>query len=1382
MHAKSRVFLSFIIFFSTVILAQIPIETYVPGALKEWQSYVLEKHWEIGCPFDGISIENRRCIWPSDLKLELDKNGLAFVMTVQVLSDSLVELPGQVGAWPTDVRRENHAQLPIVEKDQRPHCYLKKGRTTLSGKIQWKQDPQRLLLPRNLGPIKVFSRGRELHDYKIDDQGGFWTQDDGRNKPDEKKEEAVATLNVKVYRKFIETIPFKMITRLVLEVSGSPREAVFDNVTLDGFSPVQISGPLAYDLRSDGKLTVKLEPGIWSMSIISHVEKGSVDVLSFKTGRQNMPDQEFWVYQPGSEFRVVRIEENGPLPTIDPGQVDLPEDFRNLSTYLVKAGMEIKMVETRRGIPDPDADRLSLNRQVWFDFDGPGATIRDNISGQINRNWRLNLISPYDLQSANVSGSNSVITKKENETTKGVEIRQGQLNLEAISRLSDRSISLPATGWMSDFNNANATFHLPPGTTVIAATGSDSESGTWINRWTLLSFFFVFVVALAMAKLRNYRWAIVTFITLVLCHPEANFPTWIWLHLILALALSRVAGQGLFARIVHAYKKISQLVLLVLLFTFSVQQLQSAIYPVLSRDNVFYPPATMAEKSRSMALKTMPQDMPEEAAPEQSVEQRFDEGVLQKSEMYNAPNAPAPHLGKAKRKKMNAAQNDLSSIASAQQSLQKLMEIDPTAAIQTGPGIPNWSWQTVHMSWSGPIKKDQKINLWAIGLTTNRFLAFIRIALLALVFICFMGWTPRFLNRLGLGVFLCFQILTFTPTTYAADSFPSEELLRDLEQRLLQPPRCVPHCVAFHRLKINAESDRLNLVFEFHSLSDTYVELPINLQFWRPANITDNGKAPKGLSSQNGRLMAHLGAGNHQLEVNGPLKNRSVLELALTLHPAYVSFQGNGWVLEGVRPDGTTAESLLIRREEALQKRQDARKEEVSSNSQMRPYIIVEREIFLGLKWTVTTRVRRISSSGEAINLKVPIIPGESILDKRFGQKDNLVDVNLGPHAEVAEWTSSLNIAPEISLSSLSRERWSEVWSISPSSVWNVETQGVPPIYHKTPEGERRLTFMPMPGEKLTMKVNRPTGAEGNTLTILQASLGLHPGKRATDATLSMTLKSSKGTQHVITMPENIELKSVQVNGANVPLKLQQSQLELPLSVGDNTVTLEWMDEVSLSPFYRAPKINLSGTGANLNMALNLPANRWILALGGPRMGPVVLFWGKLILLVLAGWFLGKASWSLLSSRQWILLSLGLTQIQWPGLVIIFAFFILISNRQKFTLDPRPHNLASIGMFILALASAFTLFIILTSGLLSGPQMDIAGNNSYAHALFWYQDRIDQWIPRPWLISLPNYVFQLLMLFWALWLSFFLIKIGPEIWKSLSFQGLWKKTLKNQTP
>ncbi|HAZ11946.1 MAG: hypothetical protein A2X86_07155 [Bdellovibrionales bacterium GWA2_49_15] len=1378
MQTKSRAFLFLIFLLSNITVSHAQSENYVPEALKDWQSWVLEKHPEMSCPFDGVSIDNRRCVWPSHIKLELQKNGLAFAMTVQVLRDSLVELPGQIGAWPTDVQTEGHTPLAIVESNQRPHCFLKKGRTTLNGKILWRQRPQRLMLPHSLGLIKVFNEGREVSDYKIDEQGGLWTQNEEASRPEAKKEEAVASLNVKTYRKFIETVPFQMVTRLVLEVSGPPREAVFDNVTLDGFSPVQISGPLAYDLKNDGRLTVKLEPGIWSMTILAHVEKGPVEVLTFKAHRQNMPDQEFWVYQPGSEFRVVRIEENGPLPTIDPGQLELPDDFKNLSTYLVKAGMKIKMVETRRGIPDPDADRLTLNRQVWFDFDGPGATIKDNISGQINRNWRLNLVSPYDLQSANVSGSNAVITKKENENTKGVEIRQGQLGLEAISRLSNRTVSLPATGWMSDFNKANTTFHLPPGVTVIAATGSDSESGTWINRWTLLSFFFVFVVALAMGKLRNYRWAAIIFITLVLCHPEANFPTWIWLHLILALALSHVAKEGLFARVVVAYKKICQLALLILLFTFSVQQLQSAIYPVLSRPHESYPPVSMAFKSKSMARNMAPDMAPQEmAAPDMEMrqeEQMSDGGVMGS---IDAPSAPPADAVQTERKKMFGRLNKMSKVSQssqASQAAQNLMEVDPSAAVQTGPGIPNWSWQTVQMSWSGPIKKDQKINIWSIGPTTNRILAFVRIALLTLVFICFMGWSHKFLVRFGLGMLLFLQVFT-SAQSVAADNFPSTEILLDLEQRLTQPPRCVPHCVAFHRIKIHAEGDRLALGFEFHSLTDTFVELPINLQYWRPSTITVNGKEAKGLSSQNGRLMAHLGQGTYHVEVNGQLKNRSILELALPLHPSYVSFEGKGWVLEGLRPDGTTEGSLLIRREEALQKKSDSPKEEVSSNSQLRPYIIVEREIFLGLKWTVTTRVRRISSSGEAINLKVPVIPGESILDKRFTQKDNLVDVNLGPSSDSVEWTSSLNMAPELSLVSASRERWSEVWSILPSSVWNVETQGLPPIYHKSPHGERRLTFMPMPGEKMQMKVTRPTGAEGNTLTILQAQLGLSPGKRATDATLSMTLRSSKGTQHIITMPENVELKSVQVNGANVPLKLRQNQLELPLSVGDTTVNLEWMDEVSLSPFYHSPKINLAGTGANLNIALNLPANRWVLAVGGPLMGPVVLFWGKLILLVLAGWFLGRANWSLLSSRQWILLSLGLTQIQWPGLAIIFAFFVLISNRSKLTLNPRAHNLTSIGMFALALASAFTLFVILTTGLLEGPQMDIAGNNSYANALYWYQDRISEWIPRPWLISFPNYVFQLLMLFWALWLSFFLIKIGPDIWKSLSFQGLWKR-------
>ncbi|MEK6624027.1 MAG: hypothetical protein AABY86_03605, partial [Bdellovibrionota bacterium] len=69
MQTLGRLLLSFIILLCNMALAQTPVETYVPGPLKDWQLWVLEKHREIGCPFDGISIENRHCIWPSHLTL-----------------------------------------------------------------------------------------------------------------------------------------------------------------------------------------------------------------------------------------------------------------------------------------------------------------------------------------------------------------------------------------------------------------------------------------------------------------------------------------------------------------------------------------------------------------------------------------------------------------------------------------------------------------------------------------------------------------------------------------------------------------------------------------------------------------------------------------------------------------------------------------------------------------------------------------------------------------------------------------------------------------------------------------------------------------------------------------------------------------------------------------------------------------------------------------------------------------------------------------------------------------------------------------------------------------------------------------------------------------
>ena len=80
----------------------------------------------------------------------------------------------------------------------------------------------------------------------------------------------------------------------------------------------------------------------------------------------------------------------------------------------------------------------------------------------------------------------------------------------------------------------------------------------------------------------------------------------------------------------------------------------------------------------------------------------------------------------------------------------------------------------------------------------------------------------------------------------------------------------------------------------------------------------------------------------------------------------------------------------------------------------------------------------------------------------------------------------------------------------------------------------------------------------------------------------------------------------------------------------------------------------------------------------------------------------------------------------------------------------------------------------LYQGLLGIPDMQIAGNFSSNFKLHWAQDRISSFMPRPLVISLPQWIFHLLMLFWALWLAVSLLKWLQWGWDCFSEGGIWK--------
>lgn len=176
-------------------------------------------------------------------------------------------------------------------------------------------------------------------------------------------------------------------------------------------------------------------------------------------------------------------------------------------------------------------------------------------------------------------------------------------------------------------------------------------------------------------------------------------------------------------------------------------------------------------------------------------------------------------------------------------------------------------------------------------------------------------------------------------------------------------------------------------------------------------------------------------------------------------------------------------------------------------------------------------------------------------------------------------------------------------------------------------------------------------------------------------------------------------------------------------------------------------------------------------------MGPAVLFWGVLIVLVILAYALGKTRITPLKHWQWFLLLIGLSQIPVPMAFVVVTWLMALGLRQKqCCTDVNTFNLVQILLIAFTIASLAILFIAVEQGLLGSPDMQILGNQSTAFKLNWYQDRSLASLPTASVISLPLMSYRIMMLIWSLWLAISLLNWLKWGWQCFSSDGLWKKS------
>ena len=1316
-------------------------ELEIPDALKPWKAWATWPDKQRACPTPFNTVEQRICFWPSRMSLNVEQGKAVWTIAVNVFAETWVPLPGSAETWPLNVLADGQP-VAVLEREGKPYARLTAGQRQLAGEFQWNEMPQRIALPPEVGILSLVVEGNAIELPNWDASGDVWLK---RQRAEAAEKDFLAP---RVYRVIEDGVPIWLRTRIELAVSGKSREESLGWILPEGWQLSFVDSPIPVAVDQEGRVKAQVRAGNWTIAIDAF---RTTDLTEFRypQGAEPITETELigWRAQP-----LLRSAELAGIQAVDVTQTTFPAEWRELPVYEWRTNTTFKLVEKLRGMGSLHPPGLSIERRFWLDDDGRAFTYRDSLNGQMQQIWRLDVAAGTELGAVRIDGDGQLVTANPKTGAHGVEIRNRNLQMEAIGRTA-QARELAATGWDTAADSLKLTLILPPGWRVFAVLGADQVEGDWLTAWTLLDLFVLLIFSMALLRLWGLRAGLLALLALGLAYHEPAAPRYTWLFLLLPLALLRVIPASLARQFVTAWKYAALLLLALCLIPFLAQQVQTAIYPQLERPGTPY--------SQRFVFPTVEADLRNNLS----------------------------QLGNAIESTASAPMSGRKQFAEVKENLK----YQATSKIQTGPAEPGWTWNQVSCQWNGPVAADQQIRPILISLFWHRVLTVVRVVLLLLLVATLLrgsrddGFALRKLFGLfskrsaaaAAGLLLAAMLVPGRSLAQGAElqagPIPDLQMLNTLRERLLETSDAYPHAAEISTTKLQLRDNRITLESEIHTALEVAVPLPGQLPTWSPLSVKMDGEAREvAVCRRNGYLWAIVPAGVHKVVVEGMLAESSEWQWTFLLKPRQVTIDAPDWNVTGVGVNGVPEQQIFF-----AKKQQAAESQAAYDRKDFHAIVAVQRQLEVGLVWRVHNTVTRLSSPGKAISLKLPLLPGESVLTSNLVEQGGQVEVRLAAGETSFEWDSELAGTPTIKLSAQNNEQWVERWQLIASPVWDVSLAGLAPVF----DSQQQLlipTWQPWPGEEVTLSFKQPQAVSGDTITVQSVQHEISLGDRQRNNKLRLELECSLGSDFAITLNPEAEITSLTLDGRELPVRREGKNLLVSAHFGKQVVEAAWRTTATLDTVAQADQIKLPVDAANITTVLNVPENRWVLWAAGPQRGPAVRFWVVLAVAFLTALALGSAALSPLRRIEWVLLAIGLTQVNVAAAIIVVGWLFLLAWRGKQIPDHFPQagfNLLQAGLVLLTAAALGILVAVASKGLLGQPEMFIIGNDSTRTRLQWFEPRSGLSLPEPYVVSISVWFYRYAMLAWALWLTAALLRWLSWGWRQFSHGGSWKLTI-----
>jgi hypothetical protein len=1312
----------------------------IPEPLTPWVSWAMKDSEKLSCPFINNTQysdqKNHICAWPSTLELNVKDDSAKFQQSWQVLTKSIIPLPGNERNWPLLVTVDKK-HFPVFNHKGKPAIELVKGSYLIEGRFEWLKIPESISIPEQYAFVKMTINNQVIDFPKIE-YDDLWLQ---AFEPNEEKQDST---DISVARRITDGAYIKLDTFISINVSGKMREVKLGKLLPDGFELIGIESEISSFLDGDGILHAKLKPGSWEIKVHAYAQP---TLLSWSRPEQThyWPKEEIWVFEGHENLRLGKI--NG-AKMVDGSQADMPDSWYDLPSYLVNNNDSLSYAIQHRGKPLHLENQLSLNRTLWLSFDNSSYTFNDDIDGEMITDWRLSMKTPYLLESAeDQDGSVLITTTAEDE--RGVENRYPQVNVQARGIINAEK-QLPVTGWDSDFESVSVQLNLPPGNKLFAVFGADRVSKSWWSSWTIWACFIVLLSSLMASRLINVTAGIATAVMLLVIYQESSAPVVAIINLLLAIVIKKHQPFDRMKALVKIYWGASITVALGAILLFSATQLRTVIHPQLE------------SKASSVGSFSNQSRMKQNIVIENDTKRKesFSNSSVQKED-YELIQVTGSRL-KTSELIMERYQSD--------------------ALMQAGSGIPNWQWNSYQIQWNSPVAKDQVFDVIVLSKTTYRLIKILGIFLTLLWLFLILKEVIRnaykkFQPKAIASVLALFILIpSYSPNAEAAD-FPNQYLLDELKERVTEAPSCVPDCVAINNLRVSIDEKSLTLVMSVHANTETALAIPKS-EFWRPEKLSIvealNEKQIGSLFKHKGWIYIPVSKGISEITLLGQVAPVDAFQLEFKDKPKHVKILAtDAWEVVGSQANSLTGNALEFL---ATLNKQNGN-EQASTRYKTQPFVKVTRELSVDQLWTIRTKVERIAPSSGSINIKVPTLLGENITSADIFIENEQVEVTIPAGENYFTWNSTIDRQEILKLYAKPNQPLIEQWRVIVSPAWHAKLTGLPIILEEQESDDYFISsFYPYPGENLELTITRPNAVKGHVLAIDSVDYIIDQGTRTSKLNLAFDYRSTRGGEHVINLPVNYQLKEIRTDNKLINLQLEDGKLAIPVLPGKHNVNILMRSSVSEQFLLSSPEINLNAPVSNITSIINLSSQRWILWAKGPLLGPAVLYWGELLAFILLALLVSRVKFSPLNTLNWIVLGFGLSLSNWGVLMLIALWFasITASGYRSKEMSRLSYNTSQFILYALSIIAIVSLLSAVPVSLLSSPSMGVEGNYSYGNHLQWFSDKTNGLLPQVSVLSISTIFYKGIMLVWVIWLNFAFLGWIKWAWKSLRKLGYWR--------